>query len=370
MKLGEAIDELGGKNGVLEHLRDKDPRGEEYLLPRVLIPPGGKWVGPNMLDLADRCDELGVDLKVIVRPSERSDYRGMVDTMLSKVCDVGRVPIAIDAVRKQCASAGVLEYARREGNDYDPERISISVAPFIPEPYITVTEHPNWEDLLLIDVRTTYNDGGVKARHKQYIHRAFNYVDGECDSPSEEHADKGVTLQRRVRETGVFPDDRALQYEYVIHPQTQKPMLVQVREFAKKNSQGLYSEMKGLNMKPRNFGVTSPKGVQHKVVKSRFWSEAMRYELMNPGALYVLATKIITRPLEVADCPVNMRGYITRPRASRSLSHQNTRFVQMCLRHEEGFAALGTSWWDDFEDRDTVHVTMNGDICDLTVLDV
>ena len=150
-----------------------------------------------------------------------------------------------------------------------------------------------------------------------------------------------LKLTKLLRETGLFSDSESLQFEIGFH--RDKPLLFQVRHFAERN----YSDFQLGNTDgyTRIFGVTSPSGVVLPLVSGH------REHAIADGdkrkEAYILNPNDVSDLLSLSEFPKYMRGYI--PPNAPPLSHQNTRFVKICLERG-GFAMLNIE--ADFELKD------------------
>src|SRR3989338_2312193 len=244
--------------------------------------------------------------------------------------------------------------ARRRVFHYDPDRVSLTVAPFIDGLNGTATEHPNRRNTMLIDAM-----GDERASD------TIDICDGKMAELmilmllSRNRVSQIVRMCEEVRETGLFDDDTALQHEFKMHPQSGNPLLVQSKDFAKRDERTFdisHPAHAGRNL--RVFGVTPQEGLDLPIIRSQFRSEAIRRG-DDSKSEYILAPEVTSNPLYLWDYPEHMRAYIPgSSRGSQTLVHQNTRFVQLCLRRN-GTAILGGHAWDMLSGKERVHVTTN-----------
>ncbi len=335
------------------HFRENVPGGRRYVLPMELLMPGDQYtLGIHRLVKA-ACREAGTDW-VIVRTSERSDWDGMVDTMPTKVIPANlfslrRVRAAIQAVRMQCHHPDLLRYAEVEGNGYDPEKVTVSVTPWVSYPHGSVTEHPNIPGRQFVDVCKPSNSGmGAKG----LIHRCAGYQDGEYIERSgyvvnTSYGKKGLAVANWARESGDLPEDRAYQFEEV--GMGGYPKLTQVRDFAVVRLADFRVERKESSM-TRNFGVTPPEGVVIRCVRYGVRGDIGKFinGLHDDADPFMYFATNVGEPLTLVDHvhPL-MQGYVVNQKSP--LSHNNMRFVQAALRAENGVAFLGRNRNTDYQ---------------------
>ena len=337
-KLRDHIDELGGKNGALVYLRELT-RGGDYVLPFEVLKAGDPYTSGTHRGVKAACREVGSD-RVIVRTSEPTDFRGMVDAMPTEVVEMGwlsRHSIAkvIEQVRQRCAHPDVLKYAAVEGFGYDPKRVSVSVTPFSGYPHGLITEHPNQDGVRLVDQWEPYGGdfgncnvsadfSGDRMAYRYSVTREF---------------EKYLPVQEWIRDSGVLDPDMAYQFE--CGSGGRNPILFQVREFARKVKANFRVKNPKSVYMHRTFGVTPEEGIELVVARER--SRRLLYEEVLPKLPqmqpFLLAPDNTHSRLLIDESPApGLLGYATRDKPA--LSHQATRFVQAALRHQHGVAQL------------------------------
>ncbi len=362
-RLHHLIEELGGKHGVLERLREI-PTIQEYIVPTVLLRRDEGLTAASFATVRQLCDEYKVD-RVRIRTSCEADWSGMIDTMPSPPSTIGKLESNLDAVAEALRNQRLLNYARDEGSTYDPDNVSRTISPFIEPPYGTLTEHPNQSDFLMIDLEDeeTQEIEIVDCKNNQlpsdlpmrHVHR------------TREQMQAVLQMREDVRSTGLFPDD-ALQYEFGFHPTTRLPLLFQVRHFSKRNEEEWTIDRKNeRGTSQRIFGYTKQSGMTLPVARAEFRVVAiMKGE--QSGSDYILAPESISATFRAGGdlflCPKNMRGYVPCIHTERQMAlvHQNTRFVQGALRRD-GFAILEmkhSAFRDLPQDGGRANVTCNG----------
>lgn len=362
-KLESNIQELGGKHGVLAYLRENVPELRGHLVPSLVfgIREGLGEQARILLEWA--CDSYESS-RVIVRSSEQNDHRGLVDAMPTEDGNLEDVDGLIQDVQAKCLNERIIDYSEKEGGDYDPERVTISVAPFINGPRGLVTEHPNIPGVLCVDVVKKLSE-----KVESLSHESLDFLDGRClnvsvyDDLSEVYARHGLRLRDLVRESGAFDDDDVLQYEFVLGQSGS--FLTQVKWFAKRNLTNCSSaEVKAVMNKPfsrgyRNFGITGKDGIVLPYVKGDERKAFLDFEAQNPGVPYAfhLSHDGLGKRLKLDQIPKHMRAYL--PAVKPPLTHQNTRFVQNCLKRD-GVAFLNTVLNARHAKADNVRVTSDG----------
>ena len=336
MALNENIQEMGGKIGALEFVRDHVDDSDSLLVPHVILKPGESWTTKHQAQIVELCRREIAEL-ALVRTSSPADWAGMVDVMPTRFSLPENIAQVIEKVRKCCRQKDILKYAANEGGGYASDHITVAVSPFVDSGYRgTVTEHPNFPGGILSDVEYEAEEPSAG---KRWYSDAFDFNQNKLISPpvaSEVTADiarNALDIRRKVRSTGGLPDDKALQYEFVWDSQNNRPRLVQIREFADID---IIPNVQSLRL--RHFGnleypVTLP------AAAGQFRSVFSDFEKGFPNSPYVLMPKDTTSKLELSDQPLNMQAYVPQ-QCNFSMTHQNTRFVQDVLRKPDGYAVL------------------------------
>ncbi|MCK9186218.1 hypothetical protein M0P48_02130 [Candidatus Gracilibacteria bacterium] len=365
-KLQQYIDMFGGKHGALEYFGDNHQSLREHLLWQHVFGVRERISERAMDQLKEQCKYFGTS-RAILRTSERSDWGGMVDTIPTRKVklDLKLIDQILEEMRKKLFDPQLLKYAAMENNGYDPEKTTISVSPYIEELTVkdgrrkdkwdkldnptdeeeepkdqdfkgaTVTEHPNIQDGLTSDIafHGEYGDEGPD------WFCANNILGEKVFSPwIEAYPRTSLKLLetiRKFRETGALPEDRALQYEFVIHPISKTPLLVQIRDFAQKKPFEMDEYEAKTALFNRLFGI--PMRRQELPLNLGLWRDSfLRFEEENPNTPYAHIHESRTN-LSLEEFPANMRVYLQNNKPA--LSHANTRFVKLCLERE-GFSTL------------------------------
>ena len=345
-KLKQHIEEFGGKHGSLLYFRENVTGGADRVLPFEILQPGESFSWSARRKVWAACKDFDTD-KVIVRTSEQSDWAGMVDTMPTMIAEQTWFGVrkVVDEIRRKCHDPRVLEYARRESNGYDPDRVTVSVAPYLSpakHPRTLVTQHPNRKDARMVDVSTPYELERNHFRHLSFDfdrrgRLSYAYL-GDFMRP---YAEDGLRLSRWIEDAAQLPDSQAFQFEGAVFQGNvlPGPKLFQIRHFAEKRSADFALDgEKGDSKLMRNFGVTPPEGIQLKVVRTLNRAQFAAFEGAHPGTPYLLSVRQTSDDLEFGDQPLSMKGYF--PDFKPALSHQATRLVQIALRDPHGVASL------------------------------
>jgi len=339
--LAENIERYGGKHGGLLHFRENVEGGRDVVPPFELLDPGQRFSWGTRRSVWAACRDADAD-RVIIRTSEQSDWKGMVDTMPTVTCEKGSLSImmAIAKVRKQCEDQKLLRYAENEGNEYDPGRVTVSIAPYFPatgqSPRILATQHPSVEGVNLIDVivpSSAFLDW--PENHSYDFDEKNNLAHVYFGTSQQSYAAKALALSRIIESTGELPKDEAFQFEGGIVKGN--PMLFQIRQFADRRKADFQLDQ-ARNSQLRDFGVTPKEGVVLEVVRVETRDQFAAFEANNPGVKYLLVLERATNKLALTDQPKNMSGYMIKVKPA--LSHQATRLVQMSLRNPHGVASL------------------------------
>lgn len=344
----QAAQEYGAKNGILMQMREQKVDGVT-VLPLEVLDVQEKTTWATRWAIKAACKDAGLPKRVIVRTSEQADWAGLVDVMptIPEVKpSIWTLNSQIGRVRKGCYADDIMAYADKEGGGYDPDNVSISITPDIGRAgtRVIITEHPNLEDVVLVDFCEFY--GGEVSSMK------YSSLDFDHGQLQDTHhiraitstglarfkplAERALELSRRVRETGWFADDVALQLEGALLGDADD-LLFQVRLLAERRMadfeiEGDHKFSSGERYKYRTFGVTAPEGKVWTVASGGIRSVFANFEEEHPEASYLLAPENITNPLTLKDFPTNMEAYMIKGYPKPALPHQNTRFVQMALR--------------------------------------
>jgi len=327
-RLESAIQEFGGKHGVLQLLRE-EPDGKQFIPPSEILHPGEAFTYATWRKVMAACRDEGAN-RVILRTSQAADWQGMVDTMPTVVVGGGwtypyfAAKAAIDRLRLTCLDPRLIEYSTQEGTGYDPTGVTISLTPYLGAESYTVTEHPNQEGVVLVDYSVR---DGVEPGHDS--HR-------RADNPQMDDLRSGVLeLRAWLRSLDLFPEDVALQIEQGWGGKSVK--LFQVKDFAavqradfslSENTPGILDQ--GVAQR-RNFGVTGPEGLLVYRSSAREHRGGMK-DIPAPHGPIAFWLNENTGPLTLEDYNPNILAYVAAYHSNIALSHANTRFVQAALR--------------------------------------
>ncbi len=341
-KLSSLISELGGKHGGLEHLRD-NPNIARWVVPNVVLSHRDAYTQVSDQALRKLCDRFNTN-QIIVRTSEQSDWDCMVDTMPTREGTLNDVARIVDQVREECHADSLLEYASIAGNGYDPKKVSVSVAPKFRTPLYTLTEHPNQRNTLLLDALHYHGEdiGWLTDMVDIIDYRAIDLkFQIRTGAISERNSLNAPFLVGYARSSNSFDKDDALQFEFVNQPRTDDlPFITQVRWFARKRIEDFHiEEVSSYYKSNRIFGIAKETDSSLPIARGYDRMDAMRTgeNLERP---YALSPQNIRPQLTHAENPPTMKSYIAGETfGMEALCHNNTRFIQMCLRRG-GIAVL------------------------------
>ncbi|MDP2642332.1 MAG: hypothetical protein Q8P62_00630 [Candidatus Peregrinibacteria bacterium] len=196
----------------------------------------------------------------------------------------------------------------------------------------------------------------------------------------EAEAREGLALSNLIRAAGVFPSDRALQYEFVKWNRSNRRkedgelsgekkegvFLTQVKFFADKRParcstadvEKVFDQRNSRGF--RNFGVTPPEGIVLPCVhgeKSR--DDFRRFEERNPGVPYAAYLELegLTQPLTLSDCLPRMRAHLPVPKAS--IDHAQSRPAMRALNNG-GVALFYNPYVMNCDGADRVRIVADG----------
>lgn len=371
MSLHNNVEKYGSKVGVSITLRDTP--AQKYCIDDVVVDPNQELTKAQFQKLEQLCTQFRTR-NVLIRPTERCDWKGMVDVFQSPTCKVSLPAIndLISQVRKHYQQDWVKNYLAAERNmlgdatPYNPDNVHIQVVPKIREPWGLITEHPNYDDVYLVDVT------GEEQWDVQPID-SYDIVKGVVNSRGGKQQTFGiqdklpdiVRMVQDIRETGELDDDVAHQFEFGIDPTTKQPLQFQIRDFARRanySNEPQIESWRPWDDQIRVFGSFDGSLI---VQKTQIRSTAT-YNGEKSGQDYVLSPESITAPLKYdPQFPSHMRGFIPNSwnHRQQALIHQNTRFVQICLRRD-GFAVLNDQVFTSLpDDQANVHVVCgNGEL--------
>lgn len=373
-KLAAAVVERGGKLGTLDFLRENFAHLAGHVVDQVTLGIDEGLTKAKLNKIRTICDRYDTT-HAIIRTSHHTDWKQMVDAMPTvnnvRVSPMDRyIKQHIDQIREKCRNQALIDFAQKEGSDYDPDQVTIGIAPYISFKNaipITMTEHPNHKGVKLMDV--VWEPKG-DSHPGQFFWEPFDFADGELvanfSSLGQYPLRKSLKLIDDLRETDLFEDDQALQYEGLILP-SGKPLLTQIRQFAKvqpveerelepKSKKKFRSDIPILD-RHRNFGVYEgilpiSYGGNRKI--------ALFHEENRPGIEYAYSPSGITEPPELDEVPEFMKVYVPSYEAP-ALGHNQTRYVKYALEKngaailEETESLLELARWGE-----DVRIVVNG----------
>ncbi len=364
-RLETRVDALGGKNGGLKFLGSTSAL-RDHIVPSIVLERHDRITANIARLLADRCADFKTN-RVIVRLSHADDFYGLVDAMETKVGKIEDLDTIIAEVRAKCNDPRIVDYSNREGGHFDPDDVTVAIAPFIKGPRGLVTEHPNLPGVSCVDmVYDDYSDSSSDSHSFMASHSSVDFLNGAAlpiyGGDSSVDARDGLELRNIVREAGLFSDDIALQYEFGLW--NDRRFLYQVKFFANVNETDCSSsEIRKVFDLPngrgyRNFGITPQDGLVLPCVNGESRSAFRRFEAKKPGVDYAfhLSLEGLTAPLQLEDLPRSMKAYFA---LKPPLTHQNARFVQSCLKRD-GVAFLNSPYVLNCEGADNVKVLSDG----------
>lgn len=240
--LGQYISHYGGKHWGLLFAQERGISAPQSLVWK-------RWDTVDFGKIKGICREARKRTgKIIIRTSVPDDWRGIIDQMPTKVYSISRtnetdfmkVVIAWIAEVEQFLNEDevyVKEHAVLENTEYDAKSATLSISPYYGDVTGMITEHPNFSDGLLVDVRQT---GGKDDEHRRSDFFQWNRIDNPEISDAHlnshelwqinvlrEHSEK---IRQAVRALGI-DDDMTYQFECCWDPIAKQPILLQIREF-------------------------------------------------------------------------------------------------------------------------------------------
>ena len=309
------------------------------------------------------CKAFNTDYAVI-RTTQRSDVKWMVDTMPTIRISIDLIPEAISEIKRKILENTDFEwlhttsewreyletYSQSEWNWYISEETQITIGPFIEWNVSVLTRHPNQKEIIL-------NDDLICDRYPQRDPKSFPF---RYDN---------MPLATNWRETMPFsaiewrwilPSDIAFQIEWIHDRIRNKFWLLQIREFAKKHE--------------AEFIIDSPNN--HKIYQGRNFGDTWKEWVVLPLAWITWKDRrfaindwinfwprVPWYALSVYDNSVwvsrewypwnnQVWYFIVNRWKNIALSHNNTRFIQNALRDPQWFAILWDKIWHPDTDYD------------------
>ena len=240
--LGQYIEHFGGKHGGLLFAKEYG-----VAVPNSVI--WKRWDTINFDQIKQVCREAQErNGKIIIRTSVPDDWRGIIDQMPTKVYSISRMSEA-DFMKTVMAGIAeveqfldedetlVKEHAVLENTQYDAKSATISISPYYGDVTGMITEHPNFSDGLLVDVRET---GGQDDEHRRSDFFQWKRVDNPeiSDAHLNDYElwqinilrDNAEKVRQAIRALGI-DDDMTYQFECCWDSVTKQPILLQIREF-------------------------------------------------------------------------------------------------------------------------------------------
>ncbi len=330
--LRDEINQWGGKHASLRVAADHSTLSK-YILPQVFLGPNDSLTEADRALLRRAC-EVHRTHHLIVRSSHESDWGAMVDIFPTKSTHYYSLDKTLDDIRKECESEMLKQFARESGVSYDPAEVTYSVAPLVEAIIVTLTEHPNRDEILYVDGdRHVINSLTVISSALQ-VYRHF-------DTETRESLQALLSMRNDFRESGFFPEDVALQTEAGIST-AGKPLHFQTRKLCRKQLPTFqldgFRRKQSLAENTRVIGVTPEEGIRVPVLKGFSRETCIRVAQEQCKNAYLLAFGAITPPLERDGkyaCPQRLSVYVPNTDTLRQLSlwHQHTKYVQFAANN-------------------------------------
>lgn len=221
-----SITQIWAKWGILESLRAIKSLSPH--IPKQIVLE--KWQY-----LSDKQKARLWDQRVIIRQSNPLDFDGLVDVLETVICKPDEVHSVLQRIETWTNVSDIIWYARREWLSYNPEETKILISPYIYGTRVTITEHPNIPGVILVDGSTKhlYPDPRNCPPDTSYDTGPLRAY-----TTAPEYYKASEKLVKKIRETGLFPDDITIQFEGVYesnwNTRTWGLSLTQVRFFAKR----------------------------------------------------------------------------------------------------------------------------------------
>ncbi|MFA6024778.1 MAG: hypothetical protein WC777_06335 [Candidatus Gracilibacteria bacterium] len=385
--LREYIDTYGGKNGPLLFIREKIPGGPQLVPPMEIEVLGDLHTKRQVPELcraiAAACEELKTD-QYIARTSYpgrggRGDWEGLVDAMptLSHIpvetLEGGNLPASIArSFYEKLLDPRFLAFARKEGIDFDPDKVTIAFSPQVPFPHSTVTDHPNRSEFTMVDIAKPLDDAISYKESGNLSTSEDRDFEGGAEAQGFSFLRKGIfrpdrfstamRTREQIREWGILDDEtEAYQLEGACRGEGALHWILQLRLFAQRRTPD-FSLDQNQYIAGRILGITPSDGMVCTVLHAGTRIEAGIFEDENPGVpyLFVLETSGVTQPLTLSDQTTKMVGY--KPKDKPYLSHQNTRAAQEVLLRPYGLVDLSrtTAAYSGFVTGDQVRIISDG----------
>ena len=330
-KLSKSVEKYWWKHWILEYLKELD-WFKDYILDYVLL--NIEWIS-NKNDIG-KINSFNWN-SVIIRTSEYSDYEWMIDVMPTIICTRDKITNTLSEIKKICKDESIIEYSKNEWWSYNSDNVSISISPYIEWVNFTLTEHPNQENSLLLDIYNESTD--------EYSNRKLQIIDIYWDDiiwlsdiwivSNREQLSPIIDLMNKLKIQKLFNDDRAIQIEWGINFINNSINLYQVRDFwEKKLSSFSLEENSFKTYSNRVIWLTPEEWIILPISKDNFRNSSISSWDFSYKK-YLLSPENITSKLKIHEYSDKIYWYIPWwVYSSKSLVHQNTRFVKEVLRNE------------------------------------
>jgi hypothetical protein len=339
-----AINEHGAKNGLGPLLYDKAPDLRDNILQVTPFSIAEGLSGKIV-------DEISTGLftheahSCIVRvgvPGFPGDWGGGVDLVpTTRGVEPHKVREIVDGLREELERPQYKAFLEKEGTPFDIEKLSVTVAPEIPGDQVMLTEHPNRDNVTMVDMVGNWGTPVLDFEGDRILYPNPSRIEGRDELVARE----SLRIMRAVRETGQFPDEGALQIELVVKSLRAglAAFLTQVKYFADRR----YANFSLEGRKPgsaRNFGVTKTKeGVILPLKYSDSRGDSSSIDAEMAGEEYLFMPRSNFEDLTPRELPMSMAAYLPFISYHR-IEHKATRYIQRALMHENGCAFLDSEW--------------------------
>ncbi|MDP2103999.1 MAG: hypothetical protein Q8K26_03700, partial [Candidatus Gracilibacteria bacterium] len=227
-KLGQSINQYGGKNGGLV-LLGQEQSLLEHILPMIVL-DNEKFPNSNDLQTVLSWAQKFPD-GIILRLSNPADWDGQVGTMpgsirVRNLADIQKI-IEKVWINHRDRENKLIEYGIKEGILYDSTKTTLSISPYLKGIRVTITEHPNrpLSSHIHVDTAEDFETFWL------YKSGELNGLKGFADEKTTRIHETSKELLLKIRETAHFSDDRSYQFEAIYS--NDDIYLVQGRDFAK-----------------------------------------------------------------------------------------------------------------------------------------
>jgi len=240
------INEFWGKHGWLLFAQEQD-----IPIPNMLVWKRGQdidfWKIKKIFNEAK--ERTG---KIIIRTSVPDDWRGIIDQMPTKIYNIsrlennviwGKILEWVTAIEEELDidEKDVKKHAALENTTYNATNVTLSVSPYYGDFTWMITEHPNYSDALLVDVRETGSSDDDHSRCDLFRWKRIDNAKRSDIKIINTHQLWKVNIIRdnAERVKGMLralkiDDEMTYQFEYCWDSVWNKPILLQMREFTPK----------------------------------------------------------------------------------------------------------------------------------------